>query len=174
VREEEKTVSSRHFLIALATALSCHFASAQQPSAVHIQLEDPELYYAFFRAHTNADLKLQAATPAAATQLSASTAALYHITADDLPNLTAQVRQFNVKLGAWFLDEQNWIYQQRAAGKQLDGKTLANYQWQRQRLVMNAQAGVRGALKRSNWAGLYGYINGDFATAVHSGKAGVQ
>lgn len=80
------------------------------------------------------DLKIQASTPAAASQLSASTAALYNITATDLPKLTAQVRLFSTKLGAWFLDQQNWLYQQKVAKKQPDPKTLLNYQWRRQRL----------------------------------------
>jgi hypothetical protein len=157
-------------LILLGTCASpLPLAGQQQQKLAPVHLEDPELYYAFFRAHTVTDLKIQASAVPAAAQLSSTTAALYHITADDLPNLTAQVRQFNIKNGALFLQQQSYLAQQRAAKKAPDVKTLAGYQWQRQRLVMNAQAAIRGALKGSNWAGLYGYINGAFATAVHAG-----
>lgn len=167
-------MSSRHFLMAFAIVLSCRCVTAQQQSAVRVQLEDPEVYYAFFHAHTSVDLKIQASTAAAAAQLSASTAALYQITADDLPNLTTQIRKFNASNGALFLDEQNYLQAQKAAKKAPDPRILANYQWQRQRLVMNAQGGIRSALKRSNWSGLHGYITGAFATAVHAGQGGVQ
>jgi hypothetical protein len=81
-------------------------ATAQQVKAPLIVPEDPEIYYAFFQAHTLVDLKIQASSAASATQLSSSTAALYHVSAGDLPNLTAEVRKFNVNLGAWFLQEQ--------------------------------------------------------------------
>jgi hypothetical protein len=146
-------------------------AFGQQPKNVQVYVEDPELYFAFFRAHTVADLKIQASATAVASQLAASTAAAYHITADDLPNLTAQVRKFNAQNGALFLQQQAYLSSVRAAKKQPDIKTLVNYQWQRQRLVMNTQAQIRGALKQANWSALYGYITGDFATALHASTA---
>ena len=145
---------------------------AQQKGATRVQLEDPELYYAFLRAHTNTDLKIQASAPAAATSLSTSTAALYNISASDLPKLTAEVRKFNVNLGAWYLAQQNYLYQQKVAKKKPDPKVLVNNQWQRQRLVMNAHAGIRGAIQRSSWAGLHGYITGAFANSLQQATKG--
>ena len=146
---------------------------AQQTKAPQIaQVENPELYYAFLRAHTNTDLKIQASAPAAATSLSTSTAALYNISASDLPKLTAEVRKFNVNLGAWYLAQQNYLYQQKVAKKKPDPKVLVNNQWQRQRLVMNAHAGIRGAIQRSSWAGLHSYITGAFATSLQQATKG--
>ena len=146
---------------------------AQQTKAPQIaKVENPELYYAFLRAHTNTDLKIQASAPAAATSLSTSTAALYNISASDLPKLTAEVRKFNVNLGAWYLAQQNYLYQQKVAKKKPDPKVLVNNQWQRQRLVMNAHAGIRGAIQRSSWAGLHGYITGAFATSLQQATKG--
>ena len=111
---------------------------------------------------------MQSAAPAAAAQLSASTAALYHVNPSELPKLTAEVRKFNVNLGAWYLDQQNYLYQQKLAKKTPDLKILVKYQWQRQRLVMNAHAAIHGAVTKTSWSGLYTYINGDFATALHA------
>ena len=122
----------------------------------------------------NTDLKIQASAPAAATSLSTSTAALYNISASDLPKLTAEVRKFNVNLGAWYLAQQNYLYQQKVAKKKPDPKVLVNNQWQRQRLVMNAHAGIRGAIQRSSWAGLHGYITGAFATSLQQAKGAAQ
>ena len=147
---------------------------AQQKGATQVQLEDAELYYAFLRAHTDTDLKIQASAPAAATSLSTSTAALYNISASDLPKLTAEVRKFNVNLGAWYLAQQNYLYQQKVAKKKPDPKVLVNNQWQRQRLVMNAHAGIRGAIQRSSWAGLHSYITGAFATSLQQAKGAAQ
>jgi hypothetical protein len=47
---------------------------------------------------------------------------------------------------------------------------LVNFQRQRQRLVMNAHGRIHGALSKPSWAGLTGYINSDFASALHQGK----
>jgi len=141
--------------------------NAQQKKAPPItNVEDPELYYAFLRAHTDTDLKIQASVPAAATSLSNSTAALYRISAADLPKLTAEVRKFNVNLGAWYLAQQNYLYQQKVAKKMPDMKVLVNNQWQRQRLVMNAHAGIHKALPKASWDGLHAYINSDFKASV--------
>jgi hypothetical protein len=158
-------------LLMLLLLCGCIPLTAQTPAkAPVVKLEDPELYYAFFRAHTNTDLKIQSSAPAAAAELSSATAAAYHITADDLPKLTAEVRKFNVALGAWYLQQQNYLYQQKVVKKRPDMKTLVSNQWQRQRLVIDAHAGIRRALTKSNWAGLSAYINGDFATALHQLK----
>jgi hypothetical protein len=154
--------------MAFAIVLSCRCVTAQQQNPVRVSLEDPELYYAFFRAHTATDLQIRASAAPVAAQLSSSAAAAYHITSDDLPNLTAQVRKFNVKNGALFLQQQYYLSAQRAAKKAPDVKILMGYQWQRQRLVMEAHAGIRGVLKPSNWTALHGYINGDFATALQA------
>jgi hypothetical protein len=135
---------------------------AQQKKAAVGDLEDPELYHAFFRSHTDADLKIQASSQAAASQLSSATAALYGITPDDLPKLTAAIRKFNVSMGAWYLQQQHYLSQQRAAKQPPDIKILVKNQRERQRLIMNTHGAIHAALKRSNWAALHGYINGDF------------
>jgi hypothetical protein len=141
------------------------------PKKVDIKkLEDPALYHAFFKAHTVTDNKIKASDAATAAQLTNTAAALYHITPDDLPNLTAEVRKFNASMGALFLQEQAYLAQQRAAKKAPDVKILMKNQWQRQRLIMNAHGAIHGKLKHSNWAGLYGYINGDFENGLQQGK----
>jgi len=148
--------------------------SAQQKKAPQIRLEDPELYYAFFRAHVNVDLKIQSSAAAAAAQVSSSTAAVYRISPNDLPKLTDEIRKFNVSLGDWFSKEQYYLAQQRAARKRPDIKVLVNYQWQRQRLVMNTHAAIHDAVTGSSWTGLNGYINGDFKTAQSQGKGAAK
>jgi hypothetical protein len=169
-------VNAEHPLLSLTRALMIVLVcgslqlAAQPKKATKIQLEDPELYHAFFRAHTDTDLKIQASAPAAASQVSASTAALYHISAGDLPKLTDEVRKFNVNLGGWSLDVRSYLNQQKYAKRKPDMKVLINYQWQRQRLVMNAHAAIHGTLTASSWTGLYGYINGDFKTALSQSK----
>jgi hypothetical protein len=110
-------------LLIFVLCSSLPLAAQTTTKAPTIKLEDPELYYAFLRAHTNTDLKIQASAPAAASQLSTTTAATYNITADDLPKLTAEVRKFNVKLGAWYLQQQVYLYQQKVAKKRPDIKT---------------------------------------------------
>ena len=120
-----------------------------------IKVEDPELYYAFLRAHTKADLQIQAATSAVASQLSTSTAALYHINAAELTRLTTEVRKYNVNLGALYLDEQNYLHQLKVAKKQPDINVMMNYQWQRRRLVRSAHSNIHAALSQTSWSGLY-------------------
>lgn len=156
-----------------ASLILCSLAldlQAQQKKAPKIILEDPELYYAFLRAHNDVDMKLKSSTAAAASQISSSTAVLYNINPADLPNLTAEVRKFNVNLGAWYLNVQQYLATQRAAKKAPDIKTLVNYQRQRQRLVMTAHTGIHAALTPASWTGLYGYINGSFKSSLGQSK----
>jgi hypothetical protein len=147
-------------------------AQPKKPSS--FKLEDPELYSAFFHAHTVADLKIQASTPVTAAQISSSTAALYGMNAIDFQQLTAEVRKYNANLGAWFLNEQYYLSQQRFAKKLPDMKTLVNYQRQRQRLVMSAHGRIHGALSSAGWTGLYGYINGSFKAGLNQAKVAAK
>jgi hypothetical protein len=155
-------------MLCLLGGLSPAAAQPKKPSGkpAPIKLEDPELYFAFFRSHDAVDKQIQASGPAAATQLSSTTAALYGISVGDLPKLTAQTRTFMTNLAAWSVQEQAYVAQQRAAKKLPDMKTLVAYRRQRQRLVMNAHGGIHGALTATSWAGLYGYINGGFKTGL--------
>ena len=73
-------------------------------------------------------------------------------------------------LAAWQGPEQAYVNQQKAAKKLPDMKTLINYQWQRQQLVMNGYFRIHNALTASSWTGLYGYINGAFRTSQNQGK----
>jgi hypothetical protein len=57
--------------------LSVVCADAQPKKMPKFVPEDPELYYAFFRAHTDTSVKIKASNAAAASQLTNSTAALY-------------------------------------------------------------------------------------------------
>jgi hypothetical protein len=136
------------------------------------RVEDPELYYAFLKAHNAAVAKIQAASPAAATGLSNATAAAYHIPATDLTKLNAEVQKFNVALGAWYLDQQSYLYQQKLAKKTPDINVLVKNQFKRQRLVMNAHAGIHKALPKASWAGLYSYINNDLKASLAATTAG--
>jgi len=170
-------VSFKHlsFPVICASLILCSLApdlSAQQKKAPKIVLQDPELYYAFLRAHNDVDMKLQSSSAPAAAQISASTAVLYNINPADLPNLTAEVRKFNVNLGAWYLNVQQYLATQRAAKKPPDIKTLVNYQRQRQRLVMTAHGGIHAALTPASWTGLYGYINGSFKSSLGHAAGG--
>ena len=148
--------------------LSSATAQPKKPSGkpVPSKVEDPELYFAFFRSHDAVDKQIQASTSAAATQLSSTTAALYGMSVSDLPKLTAQTRTFMTNLAAWSTEEQGYVAHQKAAKKMPDMKTLVVYQHQRQRLVMNTHRGIHGALTATSWAGLYGYINGGFKTSL--------
>jgi len=135
-----------------------------------IVLEDPEVYCAFFLAHGQTSLKIQESKGAAAASLSNSTANLYRMNASELPKLTAEVNGFGTSYYAWHRRLQTYLAQQRAAKARPDIKVLVNFQRQRQRLVMNAHGRIHGALSKPSWAGLNGYINSDFARALHQGK----
>ena len=158
-------------LLCLLAGSASRVDAQKKPSP--IKLEDPELYFAFFRSHSAVDQQIQASGPAAASQLSASTANLYGISVNDLPNLTAQVRILMANVAAWQAQEQAYLAQQKAAKKLPDMKVLVNYQRQRQRMVMNAHTAVHGSLSATSWTGLYGYINGSFkaGTAHTAGVA---
>ena len=84
------------------------------------------------------------------------------------------MRKFNINVGAWYLQQQHYLAQQRAAKKPPDMKILIKNQHARQRLIMNAHGAVHGTLKSSNWAGLRGYINSDFKTSWQQGKGAGQ
>jgi hypothetical protein len=147
------------------------FSLNAQPKKVSLaNLEDPELYHAFFKAHAVTDSKIQASNAAVAAQLTNATAALYHMTPDEVPKLTAEIRKFNINMGAWYLQQQHYLAQQRAAKKPPDVKILIKNQHTRQRLIMNAHGAIHGTLKHSNWAGLHGYINSEFKTSVEQAK----
>jgi hypothetical protein len=141
-----------------------------QPKPSPIKLEDPELYFAFFRAHDALNHTIQSSTAATASQITAANASLYNISVADFPKLTAEVEKFMANLAAWQGPEQAYVNQQRAAKKLPDPKILVNYQWQRQRLVLNAYGGIHNALTTPSWTGLYGYINGAFRTSQSQGK----
>jgi hypothetical protein len=155
-------------MLCLLGSLSPATAQPKKPSGkpAPMKLEDPELYFAFFRSHNAVDQQIQASSPAAATQLSSTTAALYGISVGDLPKLTAQTRTFMTNLAAWSTLEQGYVAHQQGAKKLPDIKTLIVYQHQRQRLVMNAHGRIHGALTRTSWAGLYAYINGSFKAGL--------
>jgi hypothetical protein len=146
------------------------FAQQQKKAPPFTKLEDPELYYAFFRAHMDVDQKIQAANPAAALTLATSTASTYHINAADLPTLTSEIRKLNASLGPLYLVQQNYLYQQKIAKRMPDIKVLVKNQWQRQRLVMNTYGSVHKALPKTSWEALQGYINGEFKTSLGAGK----
>jgi hypothetical protein len=133
-------------------------------------LEDPELYFAFFNAHYATAQQIQSSAGAAAATLASSTAALYNISAADLPKLTASVNTFATNLAIWAASEQAYIAQQRANNQLPDTATLIEFQRQRQRLVMNAYGSVQAALSPVSWSGLYGYINGAFKTQIQGGS----
>ena len=111
------SVKMHNTALLLLPLLFGSFALYAQPKKPPSKPEDPELYFAFFKAHTDTDVKIQSSNAAAAASLSTSTAALYHIAAADLPQLSAEVRKFNVNLGAWYLQQQYYLAQQKAAKK---------------------------------------------------------
>jgi hypothetical protein len=143
-----------------------------RPSTGISNVEDTELYYAFFKAHSKVDAQITASTPAAAAALSASTAALYHISTADLVKLTAEIRKYNVDLGSWCLTQQDYLYRQKAAKKTPEVKFLVNNQWQWQWLVIKAHGAIHAALPPASWAGLYSYINGDFKASLTASNGG--
>jgi hypothetical protein len=161
---------TKQILTLLYLCATLPLAAQQTTKLPQITTQDPELYYAFFRAHMDTDQKIQTATPAAAASLAASTASTYHISAADLPKFTAEIRKLNASLGALYATQQNYLYQQKVAKKMPDMKVLAKNQWQRQRLVMNTHGAVHKALTKASWDGLYGYINGDFKANLTAGK----
>lgn len=137
-------------------------------------LEDPEVYCAFFLAHGQASLKIQESKGPAAASLSNATASLYRMNATELPKLTSEVNSFGTAYYAWHKRLQVYLAQQRAAKAKPDMKVLVNFQRQRQRLVMNAHGRIHGALGKASWQGLSGYINSDFAAALHQGKGNAK
>lgn len=58
-----------------------------------IQLEDPELYYAFLESHNQLAYKIQTSGAATSAQMSSATAAIYGVNATDFQALDAEVRK---------------------------------------------------------------------------------
>jgi hypothetical protein len=123
-------------LVWLLIFASPPLAAQKKPSP--IKLEDPELYFAFLRAHDALNQTIQASPAATAAQITAANASLYNISTADFAKLTSATQRFMTNLAAWQIQEQAYVTQQKAAKKLPDVKTLVNYQWQRQRLVMQS------------------------------------
>jgi len=105
--------------LVLLTMCGLNLAFGQQkPSAP--QPEDPELYFAFFRAHSAVDQQMQASAAAVAATLAASTASLYQISPTDLPKLTTEARTFMSDLAAWESPLRTYVAQQQAAVAQAE------------------------------------------------------
>ena len=142
-------------------------AAAQQRPTPY-QPEDPELYCTFFRAHSALDQQFQAGTASPGTTM-ASTASLYHISLDDLPKLTTEVRKFMTGLVAWEAQVQAYVAKQRAAKQLPDMKVMIDFQVQRQRLVIATHSQVHQALTPVSWSGLGAYIKGDYRRSLATG-----
>lgn len=139
-------------------------APAQQKPPV-IKLEDPELYFAFIRAHNDVDVRVQALSasdPARAQQTLTSTAAIYGVSAADVPRISEQVRGMMAQLAKWETEVKAYNTQQSARRQLPDMKTLLAFQAQRQRLVIVTRDAILRALPQASWSNLYSYINGDF------------
>jgi len=158
----------RSSLIVLLTVCGLSPLFGQQKPAAP-QLEDPELYFAFFRAHSAVDQQMQASPTTAAAALAASTASLYQISPDDLPKLTAAVRSFMSDLTKWQTQVQAYVAQQHGAKHLPDMKVLIGFQTQRQFLVIAAHSNVHQAITPASWSGLTGYIKGAFRSSLSTG-----
>jgi hypothetical protein len=141
----------------------------QRPSAP--QPEDPELYFAFFRAHSAVDQQMQASAAAVAATLAASTASLYQISPADLPKLTTEVRTFMSDLAAWEIPVRAYVAQQQASKHLPDMKVMVGFQNQRQLLVIATHSRVQQAITPASWSGLTGYIKGPFRSSLSTGGA---
>ena len=147
---------------------------AAQPKPSPIKLEDPELYFAFFKAHNTLNQNILNSAPATAAQITAQNASLYGISIADFPKLTGEVVKFMADFSAWQAPVRAYLNQQQAVKKLPDAKTLITYQWQRQRLVLNAYFSMHNALTPSSWNGLHAYINGPFLANQHQVKGSAK
>jgi len=157
----------KSLLVLLMTCGLTPLCSQQKP--VFSPVEDPELYFAFFRAHSAVDQQMQASTAAASATLAASTASLYQISLADLPNLTTEVRNFMSNLAAWQAPVQAYVAQQQAAKHLPDMKILIGFQTQRQVLVIATHGRIHQAITPASWTGLTGYIKGAFRLSLTTG-----
>lgn len=162
-----RTVTSRFRPLFLLAITLLPVAAQKLPSPLSpSNLEDPELYFAFFRAHAALASKIRAAQPTVAVQLASHTSALYLISNADLPKVTDEVEKFMASLAAWQVQEQKYVTQARASHHPLDMKTMVRFQYQRQRLVMATRDSIHSAIPEGSWLGLHNYVNGAFKGRV--------
>jgi hypothetical protein len=162
-----RTVTSRFRLLFLLALTLLPVAAQKLPSPLSpLSLEDPELYFAFFRAHAALASKIREAQPAVAAQLASQTAALYLISDGDLARVTGEVDKFTASLAAWQVQEQKYVAQARESHQPLDMTTMIQFQYQRQRLVMTTHDSIHSAISEASWVGLHNYVNGAFKARV--------
>ena len=148
-------------------AMTLPVAGQKLPSPLsQLNLEDPELYFAFFRAHAALAGKITAAEPAVARQLASRTAAIYRISDGDLPRVTEEIETFLVSLATWQVQEQEYVTQARASHQPLDMNRMIEFQYQRQRLVMATHDRIHSAIPEGSWLGLHNYVNGAFKESL--------